>query len=43
MDGPWLRVELPRSSRIRLTLDLRLRAYPASYRTPFDATTPGQA
>jgi hypothetical protein len=35
VDGPWLRVELPRSSRIRLTLRLDLRTRPASYRTPF--------
>ena len=40
---PWLRVELPRSSRIQLTLDLQLRAHPPSYRTPFDITTLGQA
>jgi hypothetical protein len=37
VDGPWLRVELPRSTRIRLTLALTLRAYPPSYRSPFDA------
>jgi hypothetical protein len=35
-DGPWLRVQLPRSTRIRLTLALELRAYPPSYRTPFE-------
>ena len=35
--GPWLRVCLPRSTRIRLTLALELRANAASYRTPFDA------
>ena len=40
--GPWLCVALPRSSRIRLTLDLRLRAYAPSYRTPFDTAAPGQ-
>jgi len=37
VDGPWLRVDLPRSTRIRLTLALTLRAYPPSYRSPFDA------
>jgi hypothetical protein len=42
VDGPWLSVALPHSSRIRLTLDLRLRAYAPSYRTPFDAAAPGQ-
>lgn len=36
VDGPWLRVELPCSTRIRLTLALTLRAYPPSYRSPFD-------
>ncbi|MEV6643810.1 hypothetical protein [Amycolatopsis sp. NPDC051371] len=36
LDGPWLRVDLPRSSRIRLTLRLALRARTASYATPFD-------
>ncbi|MGI5229421.1 hypothetical protein [Actinoallomurus sp. CA-142502] len=36
VDGPWLLVELPRSTRIRLTLDLDLRTRPPSYRTPFD-------
>ena len=34
--GPWLRVELPRSSRVRLTLNLELRTRAASYRSPFD-------
>ncbi|GAA0357983.1 hypothetical protein NE235_00025 [Actinoallomurus spadix] len=37
VDGPWLLVELPRSTRIRLTLELDLRTSPPSYRTPFDA------
>ncbi|MFC0438889.1 hypothetical protein [Kutzneria buriramensis] len=36
VDGPWLAVELPASTRIRLTLALTLRANTASYRTPFD-------
>ncbi|MEU1802640.1 hypothetical protein [Streptomyces sp. NPDC019937] len=36
VDGPWLRVDLPRSTRIRLTLRLDLRSRPPSYRTPFD-------
>ena len=36
VDGPWLAVELPASTRIRLTLTLALRANVASYRTPFD-------
>ncbi|MFG1642889.1 hypothetical protein ACGFMK_21580 [Amycolatopsis sp. NPDC049252] len=39
VDGPWLRVELPRSTRIRLTLRLALRARPPSYATPFDEHT----
>ena len=34
--GPWLRVELPRSSTVRLTLRLDLRTQAPSYRTPFD-------
>jgi len=36
MHGPWLAVELPRSTRIRLTLSLDLRSRTPSYRTPFD-------
>lgn len=36
LDGPWLRVDLPRSTRIRLTLRLALRARTPSYATPFD-------
>jgi hypothetical protein len=36
VDGPWLRVHLPRSTRVRLTLQLDLRTRPPSYRTPFD-------
>jgi len=36
VDGPWLRVELPRSTSVRLTLRLDLRTRPPSYRTPFD-------
>jgi hypothetical protein len=35
VDGPWLRVDLPRSTRVRLSLALDLHALPASYRTPF--------
>lgn len=34
--GPWLRVELPRSTRVHLTLRLELRTQAPSYRTPFD-------
>jgi hypothetical protein len=37
--GPWLQVELPRSTRVRLTLRLDLRTHPPSYRTPFSART----
>ncbi|WP_410618642.1 hypothetical protein [Amycolatopsis sp. cmx-8-4] len=36
VEGPWLEVELPRSTRVRLTLRLALRARPPSYATPFD-------
>ncbi|MGW5714947.1 hypothetical protein ACWEVP_02170 [Amycolatopsis sp. NPDC003865] len=36
LDGPWLRVDLPRSSRIRLTLRMGLRARTPSYANPFD-------
>ncbi|MDW8807277.1 hypothetical protein P1P68_21415 [Streptomyces scabiei] len=35
-DSGFLTVELPASTRIRLTLRLRLRARPPRYRTPFD-------
>jgi hypothetical protein len=34
--GPWLQVELPPSTRIRLTMSLDLRSGPLSYRTPFE-------
>jgi hypothetical protein len=34
--GAWLRVEMPRSSRVRLTLRLDLHSNTPSYRTPFD-------
>lgn len=37
LSGPWLTVHLPRSSTIRLTLRLELRAHRPSYRSPFDA------
>jgi hypothetical protein len=37
VDGPWLGVELPPSTRVRLTLCLDLRDRPPSYRTPFDS------
>ncbi len=36
LDAPWVRVHLPRSTRIRLTLRLDLRTQLQSYRTPFD-------
>jgi hypothetical protein len=36
VDGPWLQVALPRSTRIRLTLRLDLHTNRPSYRTPFD-------
>ncbi|WP_055587703.1 hypothetical protein [Peterkaempfera griseoplana] len=43
VDGPWLRVELPRSSRIRLTLRLALRTQAPTYRSPFDEPSEGGA
>jgi hypothetical protein len=36
VNGPWLRVELPRSTRVRLTLRLDTHTRTPSYRTPFD-------
>ncbi|MEV8527305.1 hypothetical protein AB0451_24630 [Streptomyces sp. NPDC052000] len=36
VDGTWISVELPPSTRIRLTLELTLRTRTPSYRTPFD-------
>jgi hypothetical protein len=36
VDGPWLLVELPRSTTIRLTLHMDLGTQPPSYRSPFD-------
>jgi hypothetical protein len=41
VSGPWLRVELPRSTRIRLTLRLDLRSRTPSYHTPFDKDASG--
>jgi hypothetical protein len=35
VDGPWLRVDLPCSTRIRLTLALDQHTRQGSYRTPF--------
>jgi hypothetical protein len=43
LDGPWLRVDLPRSTRIRLTLRLALRARTPSYTTPFGEPSSGLA
>ena len=43
VDGPWLGVELPRSTRVRLTLRLDLRTQPPSYRTPFTPRKDGHA
>jgi len=43
VDGPWLCVELPRSTRVRLTLRLDLRTQPPSYRTPFTPRKDGHA
>ncbi len=37
VDGPWLLVRLPRSTTVRLTLQLDLRTRQPSYLTPFDA------
>ena len=34
--GPWLKIELPRSTRVQLTLHLDPRTRTASHRTPFD-------
>ena len=39
--GSWLTVELPRSTRVRLTLSLELRTRQPSYRTPFDGAQAG--
>jgi hypothetical protein len=36
VNGPWLRVELPRSTRVQLTLRLDMHTRTSSYRTPFD-------
>jgi hypothetical protein len=36
VDAPWLCVELPRSTCIRMTLQLALHTRPPSYRSPFD-------
>jgi hypothetical protein len=42
VDGPWLTVELPSSTRIRLILELALRDRAPFYRTPFDAVPSGE-
>ncbi|MEU1534702.1 hypothetical protein [Streptomyces fagopyri] len=39
MEGPWVQVDLPRSSTIRLTLRISRRTQRPSYRTPFDPQT----
>lgn len=41
VDGPWLKVELPPSTRVSLTLQLALHTRQPSYATPFD--TPAAA
>ncbi len=41
VEGPWLTVEMPPSTRVRLTLRLDLRSRTPSYSTPFDQ--PGDA
>ncbi|NUP49071.1 MAG: hypothetical protein HOW97_17450 [Catenulispora sp.] len=41
VDGPYLRIDLPPSSLIRLSLELELRTRTPSYRTPFDAREEG--
>jgi len=38
--GPWLTVRLPASTRIRLTLNLAMRARKPSYASPFDEPDP---
>lgn len=43
VDGPWLRVELPPSTRIGLTLRLAMRVRTPSYGTPFDDPNPEPA
>ena len=40
--GPWLTVNLPASTRIRLTLTLALRTRTPSYATPFDGPRPAR-
>jgi hypothetical protein len=42
VEGPWLTVKLPASTRIRLILELALRTRTPSYRTPFDAVASGE-
>jgi hypothetical protein len=37
VDGPYVRIDLPPSTLVRLSLDLDLRTRTPSYRTPFDA------
>jgi hypothetical protein len=43
VEEPWLTVELPASTRIRLTLELALRTRTPSYCTPFDAVPSGES
>jgi hypothetical protein len=40
VDGPWLTVQLPASTRITLTLDMGLHTRTPSYGTPFDQVGP---
>jgi hypothetical protein len=42
VQSPWLKVHLPASTRIRLTLTLALRSRTPTYATPFDENLPGK-
>jgi hypothetical protein len=43
VDGPWLRVDLPRSTQVLLTLRLDLRTRTPTYSTPFTQREDGHA
>ena len=42
VEGPWVTVELPASTQVRLILELALRTRTPSYRPPFDALASGE-
>jgi hypothetical protein len=42
VNAPWITVQLPPATAIRLTARLRRFAHPATYRFPFASGAPGK-